>query len=672
MTRLAGTANAVTSTYTYEPVFKQPASVTDPLGHTWTVSYDATGRVTGSVNPLNKQRIVTMNGAGQVTSATDPLSHTVQWGYLGGDLRSLTDALGATTTVFVDAGGRPVSRTDPLGRVSQTSYDGWNRVLTLTDARGGQTSVAYDPNGQVLSVTDALTHATSFSYDTSDRAATRTDPLTRVDSYAYDNTDNLTQVTDRKGQITNYQYDALDRLTLTTFHDASTIAYTYDVGDRLTQIVDSANGTITRQYDLLDRLTNETTAQGAVSYTYDGASRRTSMTVAGQPTVSYAYDNANRLTAITQGAAVVSFTYDDADRRATLTYPNGIVVTSGYDAADRLTSLTYTLGASMLGTLTYTYDAVGNRTGVGGTWARTGVPPALVSATYDAANRILTWNGTAFAYDSNGNLTSDGSKTYTWNTRNQLVGLSGGASASFAYDGVGRRRGKTIGGTTTNFLYDRLTFVQELSAGGTPTANLLTGMSIDEVFRRTDSAGARDPLIDALGSALALADGSGAVQTSYTYEPFGVTSVSGATSTNAGQFTGRENDGAGLYFYRARYYSPGIQRFVGEDPLDFQGRSANLYSYVHNNPINLLDPLGLWVRNLDPNRSVPVKPEDGPWGKLPPCSEWPGSPDGLLDPGSTAGPPWHKTPGKSGLPDNDVIVTPDGKVTPVGGPASWP
>ena len=77
--------------------------------------------------------------------------------------------------------------------------------------------------------------------------------------------------------------------------------------------------------------------------------------------------------------------------------------------------------------------------------------------------------GTSFSYDPNGNLASDGVTSYTWNARNQLVGLSGASSASFAYDAIGRRRGKTIGSTTTNFLYDGFNLVQELS-GSTPTA----------------------------------------------------------------------------------------------------------------------------------------------------------------------------------------------------------
>jgi RHS repeat-associated protein len=83
------------------------------------------------------------------------------------------------------------------------------------------------------------------------------------------------------------------------------------------------------------------------------------------------------------------------------------------------------------------------------------------------------------------------------------------------------------------------------------------------------------------------------VQTEYTYEPFGNTTTSGAASTNPSQYTGRENDGTGLYYYRARYYHPGLQRFISQDPIGFRS-GINLYAYVQNDPINFLDPAGLW------------------------------------------------------------------------------
>ena len=197
-------------------------------------------------------------------------------------------------------------------------------------------------------------------------------------------------------------------------------------------------------------------------------------------------------------------------------------------------------------------------------------------------------------YDNDGNPTAYGTTTFGWNARNQLTSTSAG-SASFAYDGLGRRSMRTVGGVTTKYLHAGLDVVQELNGSGQVTANLLTGLGIDEVFRRTEAAGSTtDFLTDRLGSTLALIDTAGAVQTSYTYEPFGKTTVSGTATTNGFKFTGRENNGATtLYFYRSRHLSPTFQRFVSEDPIGFGSGDLNLYSYVGNAPTNLIDPLGL-------------------------------------------------------------------------------
>src|SRR5439155_4130678 len=130
----------------------------------------------------------------------------------------------------------------------------------------------------------------------------------------------------------------------------------------------------------------------------------------------------------------------------------------------------------------------------------------------------------------------------TWNARNQLVGISGpNMSASFVYDGIGKRQRKTINGNTTEFLYDGVNPVQETS-GATVLANILTGLGIDEFFTRTDSTGTQNLLPDALDSIIAVADPTGTVQTEYTYEPFGRTTVTGVSNTNFFQYTAREND----------------------------------------------------------------------------------------------------------------------------------
>ena len=111
-------------------------------------------------------------------------------------------------------------------------------------------------------------------------------------------------------------------------------------------------------------------------------------------------------------------------------------------------------------------------------------------------------------------------------------------------------------------------------------------------------------LTDALGSALTLTDSTGAAQTQYTFEPFGNTTASGASTTNSFAYTGRELDTTGLDFYRARYYNPSLQRFMSEDPIRLRGGSPNFYSYALNSPINKKDPLGRTTVNIGGNISL--------------------------------------------------------------------
>jgi RHS repeat-associated protein len=173
---------------------------------------------------------------------------------------------------------------------------------------------------------------------------------------------------------------------------------------------------------------------------------------------------------------------------------------------------------------------------------------------------------------------------YTWNGRNQLVSRG---STSFEYDSYGRR---ILNAAGNSLLYEGSNSGQELS-GTTPIANRILG-GTDEMFSRTDPTGAHSPITDALGTVLALTNSTGNMTTEYGYDPFGSSTLSGDTSTNVFQYTGRENDGNGLYFYRARYYSPTFGRFISEDPIGFAG-GINVYAYVGNRPTGWIDPSGL-------------------------------------------------------------------------------
>jgi RHS repeat-associated protein len=630
-------SSSVTSSAIYDPTFSQPTSVTDALNHTWTVGYDSRGNPTSITDPLNHQVTLGWNYKGQLTSFADALNDTVHFGYLNGDLTTITDPLNSTIHHYTDGAGRVISILDPLGNLTQFGYDNIDDLTQITDPNSGQTTFTYSnysgtgrpscsSDGKLLcAIADAKGNVTSYAYDSRNRMVSRTDALIVSDSYGYDANGNLTGHTDRRGKVTKYQYDGLNRSNFAGYgyngsSYESTVNYTWDAANRVTKAVDSIAGTITRTYDGLDDLTQEVTPQGTVNYTYDNVWRRATMQVVGQTQVIYTWDNANRLANISQGSASVGLNYDIANRRSCLALPNGVIASYLYDNDSRVTSLTYGTGGSCLslpppsnlGNLTYTYDATGRRTATAGSLAAVTLPANVAggnSTTYNADNAQTKFNGTTLGYDANGNLTGDGTNTYTWDGRDHLTAISGGTTASFVYDGFGRRMKKVIGAATTQFVYDGWNPVQELDGSKHPniTANLLTGLGIDEYFTRTASTTTSTFLPDALGSTIGLVTANnGPIATNYTYQPFGATTIGGSANGNSYEFTGRENDGTGLYFYRARYYSPTYQRFVSQDPLDFEADDPNLYSYVQNQPATFTDPSGM--------QEVPVPIEPGPVG----------------------------------------------------------
>ena len=227
--------------------------------------------------------------------------------------------------------------------------------------------------------------------------------------------------------------------------------------------------------------------------------------------------------------------------------------------------------------------------------------PTTGANTFDLNNRQTQANGHALSYDANGNLLGDATQTYSWDARNRLTQISkaGTPTATFTYDALNRRIAKhdLTAGITTNYIYDGQNTVEEIQTSDADPTHpalypLMTGLGIDERYARDEASGRRYFSTDALGSTLALTDSSGAVKQTYAYEPYGEVSATGV-STNPYQYTGRENEGNGLYYYRARYYSTALKRFISEDPV---GLSAGLneHTYVLGNPISYNDPKGLY------------------------------------------------------------------------------
>ncbi|TKB82079.1 MAG: RHS repeat-associated core domain-containing protein, partial [Nitrospira sp.] len=320
----------------------------------------------------------------------------------------------------------------------------------------------------------------------------------------------------------------------------------------------------------------------------------TTLKANGATPVSYGYDAASRLIQVAQAGLGVGLGYDNANRRTSLTYPNGTSTSYAYDVASRLTNINHIGPSGIIEALTYQYDAAGNRISLTRMNGAASNLPAAVQAAYIAANEQVTFNSLPATFDANGNQTTStdasGTTTYNWDARNRLTSISGpGVTAAFQYDALGRRVSKTINGATTDYLYDGLDIVAEIG-GGAVGATYLRSLNIDEPFVWQSSSN-EFYHTDALGSTLALTDDAGAVQTTYSYEAFGKTTVTG-TSSNRFQYTGRENDNTGLLHYRVRYYSPVMQRFVRRDPVGLFG-GINFYAYVSNSPLRYRDPLGL-------------------------------------------------------------------------------
>lgn len=610
ITGMQGAPSSVTEHFTWTPDYNQIATYKDGLGHTTSFTYTS-GCLTQIKDALGHATNIICSVTGQPLTVTDALGHKSTFGYQAYDLRTVTDALNRTTTYTSDPLGRDVAVSDAVGDVARRVYDPNNdRVDSLVDPMGNTITLQYDAMGNVKRVTLPATAAEPagaaivYQYDGLNRLITRTDPLNQSESWTYYPLGEVKTHTDRKGQTTSYLYDALDRLSQKNYADNSNVIATYDAGNRITELNDSLDGISEYGWNGLDELTEEQTEPlGAktfqtVKYQYDAAGRRQSMVAGTQAQVNYTYDNADRLSKLAQGTAGVVPVFDNANRLSKLTLPNGVVQTYAYDNANELTGISYAAGATTLGNLVYTYDAAGQRNGQTGTFASDNLPTATTAnSTFDANNRQSSYDGAMLQYDPDGNLTSDGTNTYVWNARNQLVQIKQGSSVldSFTYDPVGRRQSKTISSMTTSFLYDGINPVQETQ--GTTVSGILEGLGVDQYFARQepDNSNAGEYfLTDAEGSTIGLTDSTGTLIQQYHYGPYGEVNANNAGITNPYQYTGRENDGNGLYYYRARYYSPSMMRFVGEDPMGLTA-GPNSYSYSLNNPVNFKDPLGLFI-----------------------------------------------------------------------------
>ena len=277
----------------------------------------------------------------------------------------------------------------------------------------------------------------------------------------------------------------------------------------------------------------------------------------------------------------------------------------GYDALNRL--ITAADGAG--GVESHAYDPLNNLK------SRT-VSNITTTYNHDAANQLTeVMQGDirikGFVYDAAGNLKqkceSNNGVPVTL-TGNSATACSGGpvtiANHGFTYDDQGRRLSKTVGASTTNYLYNGQDILAEYQGWSAALAHLTHGPGTDEPLQRVQGTAGQATgmsyMQDGLGSVVAAvphdAVNGGATVGTQRFDAWGNQVAQSGAAVPLYGYTGREPDATGLIYYRARYYDPSVQRFTQRDPIGWDG-GINAYAYVNNNPVNFADPLGLVPAN---------------------------------------------------------------------------
>jgi RHS repeat-associated protein len=605
--------------YSYTPAGRL-ARVTSPLGHSVAFEYDRAGRLVTEIDPRGLRRAYRYDAEARVTRVT---------------------ATGQAWYFDYDAAGRLATRRGSNGGTTRYDYDTVGRLTQVTDPTDGVTRFSYDSRGYHLSATDANGAATHYEFNARGWLSTVTDPLGGIVEHRYDEVGRLVATTDQLGRTTRWEYDPAGQRIRQLAPAGNQVRWSYDPSGRLAgyQAGDADPVTIERDslgravvvqepdrrhqlaWDPLDRLIAKRSGGVELTWRYDADGRQIAanypdgthtafthdpagaLTSAAHPllgTIALHRDEAGRLTGLDHLGGSESWSYRDSElvghsierdgqRRVTelerdaagrviTETRDGVINRYHYDAAGQLTTTDTPDGARA-----FSYDPAGRLITETGSDREVGY-------TYDAASQLCERRRgnevTRYTYDAAGRRQTETgpelTRTFTWNSLDQLTGIhrqdpAGESTIKLTVDAFG----DLASVNDTPLAWDPTGLISQLRCLGD---NTVIG-SDEQTWAQTDAAGAVTWLNTDWQHSTNTADHPG--------DPWGATQHADATPQLGwrGELTID-----GLTWLRNRAYDPGTRAFLSPDPLPAvpgTPTAANPYHYANNNPINLLDPLGL-------------------------------------------------------------------------------
>lgn len=533
------------------------------------------------------------------------------------------------------------------GNTADYTYTAAGRLATRTWERGVTTTYHYDSAGRQ----DKITYS-----DTTPQVDYILDSLNRP-VFAIQGT----QITGTTLNVTEYTYRT-DNLTLDTeitvegAYDATATTTQYTSSQNFKRTLDRSvdgflrptgwtlNGTehsAAYEYRTDDSRLNKVTGNGqSHTYGYESSAYGLVKTVTSPAhTVTNTYEadrnvltkkeNKNGATDL----ATVNYTVNDIGQRTASTHSgtsnNGATTRAfGYNATGEAVS---TATDNTVFDRYFNYDGIGNRneSRLGTSTATGGI---ATNYTADAQNSYTAIGALNPIKDADGNMTSGplpvaptANATLAWDAENRLISVTvSGTTTTYGYDHQSRRIRKATGAAVTRFIYDGWNMIAEY-AGSTLKRSYTWGMDLSGSMQGaggvggllsiTEASGNGSvkagqtlyPTYDGNGNITRILDSSSNVVCSYGYDPFGnfenptgndADSSGYAAEQPFGFSTKYHDEETGLYYYGYRYYDPVTGRWPSRDPIEEEG-GPNLYAFVLNNSVNLVDVLGLNVYGID-------------------------------------------------------------------------